>query len=70
MSAVPRAALWVGPPGQGGNYVGKLLALAASLAGAPGPHIVDVAHDGGCLIWRLGYCSCNPTVTLREDGAA
>lgn len=65
----PRAVLWVAPAGQGGNYVAKLEALARTLS-TTRRYIVDIGHDDGCLIWRLGYCTCDPTLTVREDGAA
>ncbi len=65
----PRAGLWLAPAGQGGNYVAKLAILARTLP-STGSHIVDIAHDRWCLIYRVGYCNCDPTVTVRTDGAA
>jgi hypothetical protein len=62
-------ALWLAPPGQGGNYVAKLAALARTLP-STGSHIVDIAHDRWCLIYRTGYCNCNPDVTVRKERSA
>jgi hypothetical protein len=64
----PHTILWLAPAGQGGNYVAKLAALARRLP-RTGSHIVDIAHDRWCLIYRVGYCNCDPTVTVRADGA-
>ena len=50
-----------GPPG---NYVGRVLALAAKEPPRPGEvREVEVLHDDHCRLLRgTGPCDCNPVV--------
>ena len=66
-------ALFFLVPAQGGNYLAKVPAFTAAHRGSlcPGTlRVLNVAHDQTCLIWRVGFCSCAPALSLGPEVAA
>jgi hypothetical protein len=57
-------AMWVGHRSQGGNYLPRMQAIPQEAITPGVVNIVTIAHDVGCLIWRTGYCNCDPDLSV------
>lgn len=49
------------------NYIRKLhyLARIGAIPTDVGVHMIDIAHDHWCAIYRQERCDCDPDITLK-----